>query len=89
MFLKKEFFFARLNHYMMLTLFGVFKVSLLIPVPLPVTAFVSQQASPFSSQGVEHELQKDLGEEGVTSGHETCTIHVWPRKGNVTGDVSF
>lgn len=48
---------------------------------VPVTA-------PVPSQIVKHELQKDLGEGVVTSEHETCTVHVWHKKGNVTRDVS-
>ncbi|KAK2498505.1 hypothetical protein MC885_011465 [Smutsia gigantea] len=35
---------------------------------------------------VKHELQKDLREGDVTSEHETCTIHVWHKKGDVTRD---
>lgn len=52
------------------------------PPQVPVTA-------PVPSQIVKHELQKDLGEGVVTSQHDTCTVHVWHKKGNVTRDVSW
>ncbi|KAK2496404.1 hypothetical protein MC885_000972, partial [Smutsia gigantea] len=35
---------------------------------------------------VKHELPKDMGEGDVTSEHETCTIHVWHKKVDVTRD---
>lgn len=34
-------------------------------------------------------ITEDLGEGGVTSGHETCAIHIWHRKEEVTGHVIY